>query len=83
MRGEQSVWIVRTTELELTVAGPGREREVYSFEAVRDLLSFQTEYEQRLLLGGFTLTVSSDDRRSGRDRRRTFRPAVNDRRGVQ
>ncbi len=82
-REDESVWLVRTTELELSVAGPRRERGVYAFDAVRDLLAFQAEYEQRLLLGGFTLAATGDDRRSGRDRRRTNRPSVADRRGVE
>jgi CheY-like chemotaxis protein len=80
-RDGESVWIVRTTELELSVAGPGAERAVFTFSSSPDLLSFQAEYEQRLTLGGFTLQTAGDDRRTGQDRRQA--PRVSDRRSVQ
>jgi len=82
-RDGESVWIVRTGELELSVAGPGGERGVFAFSAERELQSFQAEYEQRLRLTGFALEALGDDRRSGRDRRSNPRPGVNDRRAVQ
>jgi hypothetical protein len=75
--------MVRTTETELTVAGPRDERNVYEFEHERELLSFHAEYEQRLTRGGFTLRAAGSDRRSGRDRRQLMRPGAAERRRVQ
>jgi len=82
-RNGESVWIVRTTETELTVAGPHDERNVYSFDHERELLSFHADYEQRLMRGGFVLNAAGDDRRSGRDRRQATRPSAAERRRVQ
>lgn len=82
-RNGESVWIVRTTETELAVAGPRDERYVYEFEQERDLLAFHADYEQRLTLGGFTLSAAGDDRRSGRDRRQLTRAGAPERRLVQ
>jgi CheY-like chemotaxis protein len=82
-RNGDSVWIVRTTGMELCVAGPDRERNVFTFETERELQSFQAEYEQRLTLGGYALTEAGGDRRSGRDRRQLPRPDVPERRSVQ
>jgi CheY-like chemotaxis protein len=82
-RNGESVWMVRTTELELSVAGPGRQRDVFDFENERDLVAFQAEYAQRLTLGGFRLVTAGEDRRSGRERRTVPRPGVADRRAVQ
>lgn len=81
-RADESVWMVRTSALELAVAGPGAERAAFTFAEEHELLSFQTEYEQRLLRTGFALEVFGDDRRSGRDRRRAPRAGVIDRRTV-
>jgi CheY-like chemotaxis protein len=82
-RSGESVWIVRTTGVELAVAGPNAERSVYSFESEHELVAFQADYEQRLTRGGYTLKADADDRRSGGDRRRAPRSGVPDRRGVQ
>ena len=82
-RDGESVWIVRTGDLELSVAGPGTGRGVFTFGFERELQSFQAEYEQRLVLTGFVLQSLGDDRRSGRDRRTAPRPGVTDRRAVQ
>jgi CheY-like chemotaxis protein len=81
-RNGDSVWIVRTTELELSVAGPGRGRNVFAFVKERDLLSFQAEYERRLMLDRFTARAEGEDRRTGRDRRERSRPGAHDRRAV-
>jgi CheY-like chemotaxis protein len=82
-RNGDSVWIVRTTAMELCIAGPNNERDVFTFESERELQSFQAEYEQRLTLGGYTLTEAGSDRRSGRDRRQLPRPDVPERRSIQ
>jgi DNA-binding response OmpR family regulator len=82
-RNGESIWMVRTTTTELAVAGPNRERSVYTFEHERELLSFQAEYQQRLTLGGFTLQAAGSDRRSGRDRRESARAGSVERRTLE
>ncbi len=82
-RNEESVWIVRTTVVELCVAGPNTERSVYSFEHEHELQSFQADYEQRLTRSGYTLEAAGDDRRSGRDRRQLPRLEMPERRSIQ
>lgn len=73
VRGGESVWMVRTADLELAVAGPGRGRGSYAFRAERELHAFQADYQQRLARTGFALELHGADRRSGRDRRRASR----------
>lgn len=82
-RNGESVWIVRTTDLELCVAGPDHERSVYTFDDEQELQSFQAEYEQRLALSGYTLEATNGDRRTGRDRRQLPRPDPSERRAIQ
>ena len=83
VRVSESVWIVRTSDFEISVAGPGRGRGVYVFSDEQELLAFQTEYERRLRRTGFALETAGRDRRSGRDRRRVPRFGVVDRRAIQ
>jgi CheY-like chemotaxis protein len=82
-RNGGSVWIVRTSRLELSIAGPNRERNAYTFDDEQELQSFQAEYEQRLRAGGYTLQTVGMDRRSGLDRRHLTRPDTTERRGSQ
>lgn len=82
-RDGESVWIVRTTTTELALAGPHRARSVYEFAEERELLSFQAEYEQRLMLGGFTRQPAGHDRRAGRDRRQLARAESAERRRIE
>jgi CheY-like chemotaxis protein len=81
VREDDSVWIVRTADLELAIAGPGRDRNVYSFAGEQELLAFQAQYEQRLRHTGFALEIAGNDRRSGHDRRRLTR--ATERRAIQ
>jgi DNA-binding response OmpR family regulator len=74
-RAGESVWMVRTENLELSIAGPGRARDIVTFDRDGDLRAFQAEYGQRLSSAGFVLQAAADDRRSGRDRRRARRPS--------
>lgn len=74
-RGE-SVWMVRTARLELTVAGPRDRRDAFHFDTESELRSFQADYQQRLQNGGYALEASGTDRRSGRERRVDPRPGV-------
>jgi CheY-like chemotaxis protein len=83
VRGGESVWMVRPSDCELLIAGPGGGRGVYMFSVERELLAFQAEYERRLRHTGFALEEIGGDRRSGADRRRTPRPGAGDRRAVQ
>jgi CheY-like chemotaxis protein len=81
-RNDESVWIVKTTEVDLAVTGPKAERTVFTFRDARELQSFQAEYERRLTLDGYTLQAAGSDRRSGRDRRQLPRPHIAERRTV-
>ena len=82
-RNGECIWIVRTADQQLSVAGPDRERSVHTFDDQAELESFQADYEERLRTGGYTLGTTDDDRRSGRDRRQLPRPHSTERRGVQ
>jgi DNA-binding response OmpR family regulator len=82
IRKQESVWIVRTADLELAIAGPGRKRSAYAFTSEHDLLTFHSQFEDRLRHTGFELETSSVDRRCGHDRRREPRPGSVDRRAV-
>jgi hypothetical protein len=74
-------WETRTLEphgLELKVFGPGALRREYCFNDALSLVEYQVQYEQQLLLNGYSLLPHSD-RRGGYDRRRRPR-ATEDRR---
>jgi len=69
VRGEQSVRIVRNrTQLELSIDGPGADRQRREFADEDALLQFQRSFEQRLTADGWELQ-SMHERRSGLDRR--------------
>ena len=82
-RNDESVWIVRTTDRELCIAGPEHERSVYTFDDQQELQSFQAEYEQRLKQVGFTPYTTGGDRRSGSDRRQRPRSDAAERRRIE
>jgi CheY-like chemotaxis protein len=82
-RNGESVWLVRTAGVQLCVAGPDRERNVYTFDDEQELQAFQAEYEQRLTRAGYTPYIAGNDRRNGRDRRQLPRPDLPERRSVQ
>jgi CheY-like chemotaxis protein len=69
-RAGESVWVVRTGDFELSVAGPGTARELFTFEGERELRAFEGELHERLARAGFVLQAAGEDRRSGGDRRR-------------
>jgi hypothetical protein len=74
-------WETRILEphgLELKVFGPGALRREYGFNDALSLVEYQVQYEQQLLLNGYSLLPHSD-RRGGYDRRRRPR-ATEDRR---
>lgn len=82
LRTGESVWMVRTARLELTVAGPRDRRAAFHFDGEGELQEFQAHHQHRLLETGFVLEAAGDDRRSGRERRSQPRAAA-DRRGIQ
>ena len=82
LRSGESVWMVRTAPLELTIAGPRDRRAAFHFDDERGLQNFQAHYQNRLLKTGFVLEAAGADRRSGRERRSRPRDAA-DRRGIQ
>lgn len=82
--GEQDTvrWETRIVEgrgLELRVLGPGALRRDLVFANAMSLVEYQVQYEQRLLLNGYTVLPASE-RRSGYDRRRLPRPTQDRRR---
>ena len=81
-RGAESVWIVRTAPLELTVAGPSDRRAAYQFDAPAELRGFHADVRTRLMRTGYVLEATGADRRSGRERRRQERDG-GDRRAIQ
>lgn len=82
VRSGESVWIVRTAPLELTIAGPRDRRAAFHFDQERELHGFQAHYQDRLLKAGFVLEAAGSDRRSGRERRSAPRDTA-DRRAIQ
>jgi DNA-binding response OmpR family regulator len=75
VRGDESVWIVRGRNFQVTVYGPGWKRRVYHFDSELELSSFQADYEQRLVNTGFSFEAFREDRRRPCDRRARFRGA--------
>ena len=67
VRGEESVWIARRGDFELTVSGPGWKRRIYQFNSELELSTFQADYEQRLVNTGFTFEAFREDRREPSD----------------
>lgn len=63
VRQDESVRIVRRSNLELSVCGPRWKRSVHRFRSELELSSFQASYEQRLLNDGFTFEGFRKDRR--------------------
>jgi hypothetical protein len=73
LRGSESIRIVRDPGgFVLRVEGPGYDREVHAFKDEAEVGEFQQNYEARLLAEGWVLGASQE-RRSGRDRRRDTR----------
>jgi hypothetical protein len=66
--------------LTLSVRGPGTARATYHFKNIAALTMFAEAQEQKLREAGFQLQAYAE-RRSGRDRRQSGRPASRDRRG--
>jgi hypothetical protein len=63
VRNEESVRIVRCSDFELSVSGPGWTRAVHRFRSELELASYQADYEQRLVNEGFTFEGFRKDRR--------------------
>ena len=63
----------------MKVFGPGTLRREYSFTDALSLAEYQVQYEQELLLNGYSLLPHSD-RRAGEDRRRSPRTTEDRRR---
>lgn len=72
VRDEESVWIARRGDFELTVSGPGWKRRIYQFNSELELSMFQADYEQRLVNTGFTFEAFREDRREPSDLQTEF-----------
>ena len=70
--GDTVRWETRIVEgrgLELRVFGPGFVRREQMFTSAMSLVEYQVQWEQQLVLNGYSVLTASD-RRSGYDRRR-------------
>ena len=72
VRDDESVWIARRGDFELTVSGPGWKRRIYQFHSELELSTFQADYEQRLVNTGFTFEAFREDRREPSDLHTVF-----------
>ena len=83
VRGGERLTIERPTILKLVVSAPGGEPRTFDFESTVALMEFHVSFERHLTATGWSLEAFHPERRSGRDRRRSRRSGVTDRRLLQ
>src|SRR5919108_1233036 len=69
VKGEETIWVLRSPGGHVAVCGPGTAREDYSFESPKGMEAFQVSFAERLIASGWILWGVDRERRSGHDRR--------------
>jgi hypothetical protein len=69
VRGDETIWVLRSDRGHVAVCGPGTAREDYSFENPKGVEAFQVSFAERLIASGWILWGVDRERRSGHDRR--------------
>ena len=69
VKGNETVWIVRTDEHSLLVCGPGQTREHHRFDGEKDMNGFHMWLADDLISDGWILWGVDRDRRHHEDRR--------------
>ena len=82
IKGQETIWLLRSEPDHLVVCGPGTCREHFRFDGDSQMESFQVSFAERLIAGGWILWGIDRERRSGRDRRGAGRGS-SDRRGPE
>jgi hypothetical protein len=80
VKGQDTIWILRSEGGHLVVCGPGNTREDFAFDGEVSMETFHVSYAERLISSGWILWGIDRERRTGRDRRSTHREHT-DRRG--
>jgi len=76
VKGEETIWILRSADGHVAVCGPGTAREDLSFDGDKAMEAFQVSFAERLMLTGWILWGVDRERRARQDRRSTAREAV-------
>jgi hypothetical protein len=76
VKGQETIWILRSADRHVAVCGPGTAREDLRFDGDKAIEAFQVSFAERLMLTGWTLWGVDRERRAGRDRRLTAREAT-------
>jgi hypothetical protein len=79
VKGDESIWVLRSAGGHIAVCGPGTHREDYRFDHDKGMEAFQVSFAERLIASGWILWGIDRERRSGRERRADER-AIADRR---
>jgi hypothetical protein len=69
IKGEETIWLLRSAADQIVVCGPGTCREHFHFEGDAAMGSFQVSFAERLMAGGWILWGVDRERRRGQDRR--------------
>jgi hypothetical protein len=80
IKGQDTIWLLRSESDHLVVCGPGTCREHFRFDGDSAMESFQVSFAERLIAGGWILWGIDRERRGGHDRRGATRKSE-DRRG--
>jgi hypothetical protein len=76
VKGEDTIWVLRSADGHVAVCGPGTEREDFSFDGDKAMEAFQVSFAERLMLTGWILWGVDRERRAGQERRSSARETV-------
>ena len=83
VRGQETIWVLRSEGGHVAVCGPGTAREDYNFESPMGIEAFQVSFAERLIESGWILWGVDRERRTGHDRRTGSRDSPDRRASAQ
>ena len=69
IKGQETIWLLRSERDHLVICGPGACREHFRFDGETAMESFQVTFAEGLMAGGWILWGIDRDRRTGPERR--------------
>jgi hypothetical protein len=73
LKGDETIWVLRSPGGHIAVCGPGTAREDYSFDSPMGMEAFQVSFAERLMASGWVLWGVDRERRAGHERRSAHR----------